>query len=145
MNFSKNVHVLGLSPREQYSLRLVLGNLMTGFIDKSIQEAADLKDSESVTEKCSRVIGLFNRYNDFIDMLCPGDMIAKCKPKVLLIKPQLMKYIVLAVNGYDTKNNYLGTEHRRALDFNFSDLKKKVLETSQYTYDTAEIEKAKKG
>lgn len=95
---------------------------------------------EAVDAKAAMAVGLFNRYNDFIDMLCPESLIARAKPKVLLIKEQMMRYLVLAFNGYDPKRCYLGTEHRQMLANSFEPLKTKVMSSAQFLYSHAEIE-----
>jgi len=138
-----NVHILGLSPKEQFLLRLVLTNLVAGYIDKSVVESAggiqDLTD-----RKASQAVNFFIRYCDFVDMLCPESMLGKIsKGKVLMIKPQMMKYIVMAFNGYDPYNNYLSPDQRHILSSGFDSLQKKVAESFIYTYNRYEIERAK--
>lgn len=142
MNPEKLVHILGLSTREQYQLRLLMSNLMAGYIDKSICEAP-WANADSVATKADNTIKFFQRYVEFCDMLCPESMMGRGKPKVMMIGATIMKYLVLAVNGYDSKENYLNAEQRTALDPFFIALKKKVEESSQYKYNSWEIEKAK--
>jgi len=140
----RDTYVIGLSPREQYCVKLLLSNLMSGYLDKTVQEASMIDSQEGVDKRTSITLNFFNRYNDFCDLLCPESMIGRAKPKVLLLKEAMMKYLVSAVNGYDVKNNYLGTEHRNMLANNFEALKKKVLDSAQHTYSKQEIEAAKK-
>ena len=139
----KEVHVLGLNPREQLTLRYLLGNLMSGFLDKTVSESMSSGNQQEVDAKASHTLLLFNRYNDFIDMLCSEDNLGRAKSKVLLISPTMMRYIVLSVSGYDPKNSYLGVLHKRSVDLNFNELKQKVLETAKYTFSDKEIESAK--
>lgn len=139
-----NVHVLGLNPRDQFLIRLVLTNLLAGYIDKSIQEASTMSSQDGADQRASQTIGLFMRYCDFADMLCPEGMLGRARPKVLMIKPQMMKYIVMAFNAYDHYNNYLSIEHRAILAATFEPLRKKIADSAQFTYDRYEIEMAKK-
>jgi hypothetical protein len=143
MSFDNNVHILGLNPLEQFLVKLVLSNLMAGYLDKAIQDAPGIDNDDAVRSKATAVLNFFEKYNSFTDMLCPESMLGKGKPKVLMIKPGMMKYVVMAFNGYMANNNYLSHEHRQMLDRQFPSLKKRVLESSGYTYNRIEIEKAK--
>jgi hypothetical protein len=138
-----NVHVIGLTPREQHSLRLVLSNLVAGLIDKSIQDATGNESATESAARSSKSITIFMKYNELSDLLCPGSMLAQGRPKVLLVQPLLMKYLVAAVNGYDPTSNYLNAEQVQILSKTFEFLKNKVLTVNQFTYSPEEIEKAK--
>lgn len=140
---SNNVHILGLDPRDQFLLRLVLSNFVAGYIDKSIQESVGTSLQDLSDRKAQQAVNFFTRYCDFADMLCPESMLGRARPKVLMIKPQMMKYIVMAFNGYDPYNNYLSTEQRGWLQGGFERLQKKVAESFLYTYNRYEIERAK--
>ena len=143
MVVDKGVHVLGLTAREQFMVKLVLANLLSSYLDKSMQEAAGVS-SEVAEAKAAQTLNLFNKYNDFVDLMCPQSMLAYGKNKLILVKPQMMRYLVIAFNGYDARNNYLGTEHNTTLRGSFDALKKKVMESNSYTFNAAEIERAKK-
>lgn len=140
----QQVHILGLSPKEQYLLRILLGNLMAGYLDKSLQESGALRTQDQYDAKSAQMIELFNRYNDMVDMLCTEHTVNFTKPKVIKIKPFTMKYILAAVNGYDPKQNFLGTEHNRSLANGFLFLKEKILMSAKFVYQQDEIERAKK-
>ncbi len=138
-----NVHILGLSPAEQFALRLLMTNLMAGYIDKSVGEAAATSNMEASDNASRRATVLFLRFCDFIDMLCPESMLGKAKPKVLMVKPELMKYVALAANGWDPYNNYLDGEQRQVVNNLFDGINKKVAESLNHTYNRWEIEKEK--
>jgi hypothetical protein len=139
-----DTHVIGLSPREQFLVKLVLANLLAGHLDRTVQDASMLVDEAAITTKSNVTINLFNRYNDFLDLLCPESMIPRAKAKVLLLREPMMKYLVAAVNGYDPKSCYLGAEHKVMLVNTFEPLKAKVLSSANYKYSMQEIETAKK-
>lgn len=143
MNFDTDVHILGLTPREQFLTRLVMSNLVAGFLDKTVQETSLYKTQEAVDQRAASVVEMFAKYNDFIDMLCPESMLGRARSKVLLLKPQLMRYVLLAFNGYDHKNNYLRPEHRQHLYTSFELLNKKIVESAQHLYNKVEIERAR--
>lgn len=138
-----NVHILGLTPKEQYLLRLIMTNLMAGYIDKAIGDAAANENLVSIDKSAQRTVALFMRYCDFVDMLCPESMLGRARSKVLMIKPELMKYVLGACNGWDAYNNYLTNEQRGMLAGSFESLHKKIAESYQYTYNKWEIERAK--
>ena len=141
----KDTHILGLTPKEQFLIKILLSNLLAGYIDKSIKEASDLTSPEAIESKASLTVGLFNKYNDITDMLCPESLISRAKPKVLLIGEGMMKYIVIACNGYDPKNNYLSPGHKQMLVNGYESIRKKVLDSAQFQYSRSEIDKANGG
>lgn len=144
MNFDgNNVHILGLDPREQYLLRLLMTNLMAGYIDKTIADSATASSMDTSDKNATQAVGLFIRYADFVDMLCPESMLGRAKSKVLMIKPELMRYVTLAVNGWDAYNNYLAADQRNYLASGFDGLQKKVADSVHFTYNRWEIEKEK--
>lgn len=138
-----NVHILGLDPREQYLLRLLMTNLMAGYIEKSVSEATHSSSLETSDKTASQAVALFIRYTDFVDMLCPESMLGRAKAKVLMVKPELMRYVTLAVNGWDPYNNYLAADQKEYLAAGYDALNKKVAESCDYTYNRWEIEKEK--
>lgn len=143
MSAERRVHVLGLNPREQFLLKLVLSNLMAGYIDKSIQESAMYKTDEAVDQRCAMTNGLYWRYVEFVDLLCPESMLGRGKSKVILVEQKMMKYLALAVSGYDPRECFLSDRHRGYLNSGFDELKKKVVESAQFTYNHGEIERAR--
>jgi len=143
MNNDRRVHVLGLNPREQFLLKLILSNLVAGYIDKSVQESMLFKTGTAVEQRASMANGLFWRYVDFCDLLCPESMLGRGRPKVLIIEQRMMKYVVQAVNGYDPHDCLLSERHRGFLSNGFEELQKKVVESSQFLYNQLEIDRAR--
>lgn len=142
VNTEKRVHVLGLVPREQILLKVILANLVAGFIDKSVIESPWVTPDE-VALKAESTVKLFQRYNEFCEMLCTESTMGRAKPKVLMLGPTLMKYCLLAAEGYDEQNNFLTKDQKDALAGQWYELKKKIVESSKHTYTSWEIEKAR--
>lgn len=143
MNALEEVHILALTPKEQLIIRVLLSNLMSGYLDLSVQEVAMSYNEEDVTAKSKKVQIMFNRYNSCLDLLCPESMLARAKSKVILLKPTMMKYLLAGFMGYDKKENFLSQEHRDLVDSGFDHLSKKVVESGGFTYNKFEIERAK--
>jgi hypothetical protein len=120
-------------------------NLMAGYIDKAVGDAANIRTLEVVDKAAQRTVSLFTRFCDFVDMLCPESMLGRAKPKVLMIKPELMKYVVGACNGWNAYNNYLNSEQRSMVAGSFDAINMKIVESYKYTYNKWEIEGARKG
>ena len=142
---SDDIHVLGLSPREQYLIKLVLGNLFAGYLEKTITESPGLKTQTDVDSKTHQALNFFKRYNNFSELLCPEGMLGRARSKVLMVQPEMMRYLVTAFNGYDHHNNYLSPQQRAMTFSSFDALKKKIVDSSKYTYSKTEIEKARGG
>jgi hypothetical protein len=142
MSLEKTAHVLGLSVREQILLRLLLYNLMAGYIHKSIMDAPWVSPDE-LALKDTNALKFFERYTDFCDMLCPESMLAKGRPKLMMVGTTLMKYLVIAVNGYDASECYLTDDQKRVLESQFVAFKEKILDSSKFLYTSWEVEKMK--
>lgn len=138
-----NVHILGLNPTEQYVLRLLMTNLMAGYIEKAVSDAGHANSMDVTDANAKRSTLLFLRFCDFTDMLCPESMLGRARAKVLMVKPELMQYVILAFNGWDPYNNYLDKGQREMVTGQFDTMNKKVAESMNYTYNRWEIEKEK--
>jgi hypothetical protein len=143
LSAERRSHVLGLNPREQYLVRILLSNLMAGYVDKAIQEAPMMKTMEAADKKAAGALTLFWRYNEMCDLLCPESMLGRARSKVIMLDSSMMKYLVMAAQGFDPRNNMLSDKHRGYLQSGFEDLKKKIVDSAQFTYSQWEIDKAK--
>lgn len=110
---------------------------------KTIHEMPSTTDSDAIESKSRIVLGVFRKFNDIIDLLCTESNIARARPKVLMFAPGVMKYIVMAFNGYDPSNNFLSPDERAMLHSNLEGLKKKVADSYKFTYNKWEIERAR--
>jgi hypothetical protein len=119
-----------------------MSNLVAGYMDKAVNEAPWVTPEE-LAIKTAGLLKFFQRYVEFTDMLCPESMLSRGRPKILMLGSTLMKYLVLAANGYDAHDNYLTTDHRQTLDSQFIALKNKIVESSQHMYTSWEVEKAR--
>jgi hypothetical protein len=142
VSLEKQIHILGLSTREQFLLKLLMSNLMAGYMEKAVSEAPWVT-AEELALKTAGLLKFFQRYVEFSDMLCPESMLSRGRPKILMLGSTLMKYLVLAANGYDTQDNYLSPDHRQLLESQFIALKNKIVESSHHTYTSWEVEKAR--
>lgn len=143
MKTEQRFHVLGLTPREQLALRGMLFNAFAGWIEKTITEA-DLYTKEKLKEKSAYTYKLFCRYNNIIELLATEDNLAKAKPTCLIIANETMKLIIVSVNGFDEKQNLVGSLKIDQIKNYYSKLKEKVEQSSQYSYTKQEIEKVKR-
>jgi hypothetical protein len=139
----RKMHVLGLNPREQFLVRLLFSNLMAAYIDKSIQEAPMFKTPEAADHRAVGAVELFWRYNDICDLLCTEASISRSKSKMLMLDGRMMKYLLLAANGYDSRNCLLNDRQRGYLENGFEELKEKIVDSSYFTYDKWEIDRVR--
>lgn len=136
-------HVLGLSPRQQMMLRILLYNLYCGFIDKSMRDVYQTENDNTYKVKTQMALSTFERYNQVIDLLANRSTIAKAKSKLLTIAPVMMKNIMIAVHGFDQENCYLDKDDINYIKSGFNELHEKITESIKHTYTMSEIEKIK--
>jgi hypothetical protein len=139
----RRMHVLGLSPREQFLVRLLFSNLMAAYIDKAIQEAPVLKTQEASEASSSRTIDMFWRHNEICDLLCTEASMSRAKSKMIMLDSHMMKLLLFAVNGYDPRNCLLTDRQRGYLETGFDELREKVVDSSYFKYDKWEIDRVR--
>jgi hypothetical protein len=139
-----DTHCLVLRPIQQVVLRCLLFNTLSGYIDRTITR---LEIGEDVTDnympKSEVVLHMFNRYNDFLDLLCTRDNWYKKgnKTKMFLVKEPMMKIIQTAVEEYNFSANYLSKDDGDLVERYFNDIKEYINKTAKYMYTSEEIEK----
>jgi hypothetical protein len=117
---------------------------MSGYIDRTITRLELGEDIEkNYTSKSDIVLRMFNRYNDFLDLLCTRDNWYRkgSKTKMFLAKAPMMGIIKTAVEEYHSSSNYLSSDDRDLVERYLKEIKEYIEKTSKYLYTSEEIEK----
>lgn len=134
-------HVLALNPSEQVTLRSLLFNTYAGWVDKHLKEGYDRSPQER-EQIASYTFNLFRRYNDIIDLLVSSENMKGAKPVCLILSKEGMKFIEIAVKGFDEKRNYLNQKNIEQVKRNFDKVKARALESAGFDYSKKEVDEA---
>ena len=137
-------HVLGLSPRQQVCLKLLLYNLFCSFIENTIKDVSENKDEYVATVKRQLALTAFDRYDQLCSLLANHSTISKTPSKMISCPSTTMDYIWAAVNGFDPKDSYLDDKDINYVNSEHKNLIEKVTESRKFTYTAEEIAKMKR-
>lgn len=129
------MHVLGLTPASQIALRYLLQNFFTILIRETMTDLIP----EMEDQKKKNLIRQFETYTALTDML--STPYSKQKNRLLCIAPYGMKFVDMAVKWYDPTQNYLIADERARVIKELHDIKRRVEESSKFTYTDAELSK----
>lgn len=141
----QSYHVLSLTPKQQYALRLLLFDLYCNFMKKQLEDVAEGSTEEMVRVKSTLLISTFEKYNQMIDMLTNRVEMYKTTTKVLTLAPVIMKNISTAIDSFSLQNtNVTSGSDVYCITQELQSLKTRVNESKQYRYTMEEIEKMKR-
>ena len=141
MNQDKQQHVLGLDPRQQLCLRLLLYNMYCGFLRKMLSDVFASERIEVLEAKTTLTLATFDKYNQLIDLLANSDNFHKCKSKVIMVYPVMMKNLVVAVQSFDEQSHNLDSGELYYVNQEFAKVREKVLKSYEFLYTEEEITK----
>lgn len=133
-------HVIGLSVRNQLTLRLLLNNLLSGFIKKQLIELKQRPDADMLALKTALTQKALEDFNALTNLLANPENAAKSKSKMLKISPRYMRHLVLAVQGFNPDENELNFKDLRYVTDGFDGLASIIEQSAMYTYTDLEID-----
>lgn len=142
MEEKRDTHCLVLKPYDQVVVRCLLFNAMSKFLETTIRSLEEVNINEATSySKVNITLAMFNRYNDFLDLLYTRDNWYKstAKSKMFLIKPPMMSILKNAVHGYDKEKNYLAADDADTVNRKVYEVRVNIDETAKYLYTQEEI------
>ena len=139
---AKVVHVIGLQPRQQGALSLILLNFLMMFAQKMFNDIEDDMSISTVESKKTSMLKAIENFYSLIDVLSTSKNYVRAKPKLVALSPTGMKNISTAIEAMMPTENFLERSEVELVMSEYKNLERVVKESLKHTYTEEEIKKA---
>jgi len=138
----KGVHVMGLQPKQQAVMSLVLLNFLMILTQKLFDDVADEMTVECAEVKKAVAIKAIGMFYSLIDVLATQSSYSRAKPKVVAVNTTAIQNILTAIEAFQPNNNYLEQSESNFVMTELKSIEKVANESFKHTYSEEEIRKA---